>query len=249
MHRDEYGQMFRLEDTHFWFAARRDLLLRALRKFPPPKTTDENGVRFLDVGCGTGATLDELSRRGEVVGVDVEPLALAFCRERGHARLVCASAAALPFGANTFGAVVALDVLEHIEGDRAALSEIGRVLQPGGLLYLTVPAYSALWSAHDVALMHHRRYVSKEIAALLTDTGLSIEHLTYTVSFLLPAVWAWRGLKNRWTPANRPPRADISPAPPFINALLRGFLRLESRIFLRVPALWGLSVFAVARKP
>ena len=247
MHRSEYAQMFRLEDTHFWFAARRDLLLRSLGKFPPPKTSDERGLHFLDVGCGTGATLDALTRLGTVTGLDAEPLALEFCRRRGHENLVCASATDLPFPDHSFGAVVALDVLEHIADDRAAFAEISRVLQPGGLLFLTVPAYPALWSGHDVALMHHRRYVAADIVTRLGECGLHKEYLTYTVSFLLPVVWAWRKWRNR-RPPGAMPRADITEAPAFVNAFLRGLLRLESRLFLRFPAPFGLTVFAVARK-
>ena len=255
MNRDEYAQMFRLEDRHFWFTARRDLLVRALTQFPPPlppsSITGAQSERplFLDVGCGTGGTLDKLAALGTVVGVDVEPLALQFCQERGHTHLACASATRLPFAPNTFSAVIALDVVEHIADDKSAVSEICRVLAPGGLLFLTVPAYQGLWSGHDVALMHQRRYVARQMRGLLHEAGFEIPHLTYTVSALLPPVWLWRGLQKRFTRPGTPPRADAAVTPEPINGLLRGLLSWEGRLSLRAPMPFGLTVFAIARKP
>lgn len=249
MNREEYEQMYRLEDTYWWFVARRDLLMGALRRFPPPRPVVGGTPRLLDVGCGTGGTLDRLRAEGlPVVGLDMEPLALSFCRERGHRDLVQGSATALPFGEGTFAAAVAMDVLEHIPDDRAAAQEIARVLVPGGLLFATVPAYPSLWSGHDVALMHQRRYVAPGFKALLCGAGLELVHLTYTVSTIFPAVWLIRAGRRRFA-ASAAPKADVAHLPAIANKLLRAGQGIENSVSLRTRLPFGLSLLAVARKP
>jgi SAM-dependent methyltransferase len=244
--RDYYRQMYRLEDSHWWFVARRNLICRALQRFSRAPITN-----ILDVGCGTGGTLDRLRQIATTppVGIDLEPLALELSRERGHSNLLLASATALPFPDNCFDAAVALDVLEHIPDDAAAAREIARVLAPSGILVVTVPAYAALWSGHDVALMHQRRYVAKEIRVLLENAGLEVIRLSYTVSMLFPLVWIVRKLQNALRDHAIAPKADAAQTPEPLNTLLRLLLDLESRLVLSVSLPFGLTVFAVARKP
>ena len=169
------------------------------------------------------------------------------CR-RGITALVQGSATALPFAEGTFSGVVALDVLEHIPDDKAAVAEIVRVLAPGGMLYVTVPAYRSLWSTHDIALMHQRRYIAPEIKHLLTNAGLEIVRLTYTVSLFLPLVWTIRTVR-RLLRSKTPPKADVALTPRSVNGVLRTVLDMESTVALRVPLPFGLTVFAAARKP
>jgi SAM-dependent methyltransferase len=249
VNKEEYAQMYRLEDTHWWFAARRELVLRALRRLLKGQERPAGGgrLRLLDLGCGTGATLTRLRPFGRATGLDLEPLALAFCRERGHRELVRGSATALPFADRTFDVVVALDVLEHVADHEAAAREIARVLAPGGHVLVTVPAYRSLWSRHDVALMHRRRYRAGEVGRLLEGAGLGMSWLTYTVSALLPVVWAVR-TAQKLRPA-APARADTLPTRPLLNFLLRAWLGLEGRIALRTRLPFGVSIFAVGRKP
>ena len=248
MNKEEYAQMYRLEDTHWWFTARRNLIFFALEHLlrEGAGRAGDKPLRLLDVGCGTGAMLDRLRPLGHIVGLDMEPLALEFCRTRGHRELVRASATALPFADNSFDFVVATDVLEHIPDDAAAAREIRRVLAPGGSVLITVPAYQSLWSGHDIALMHQRRYRGREMRRLLTAAGLRVTRLTYTVSALFPLVWMIRRAQ-RLRPS-REPRADAVPTPTALNHLLRAWLDMESRLALRFRLSFGLTVFAVARK-
>jgi SAM-dependent methyltransferase len=239
--------MYRLEDSHWWFVARRELVLMALRGLLKKRGAADEPLRLLDLGCGTGGTMDRLKPFGRVVGLDLEPLALSFCRERGHSALVCGSATALPFADDSFDVVLALDVLEHIPDHEAAAREVRRVLASGGHALVTVPAYKSLWSRHDVALMHQRRYRAGEVARLLGQTaGLSLTRLTYTVSALLPAVWTVRMLQRLRPEA--PARADAVPTAPLLNLLLQNWMRLESRLALRMRLPFGVTVFAVAEK-
>jgi SAM-dependent methyltransferase len=233
--------MYALEDTHWWFVARRNLLVRALQGRLP-----EN-PRLLDVGCGTGGTMDRLRCMGEVWGLDMEPLALELCRERGHENLTLASATAMPYPDNHFDAIVALDVLEHIEDHVSAAREIARVLKPGGTLVVTVPAYQSLWSRHDIALHHVRRYRAPAVRGLLEDTGLVVEKCTYTVCALFPAAWVIRRLQNTFQ-KDAPPVADAQSTRPWLNTLLQRGLDIESSLVLKGSLPFGLTVFAVAKK-
>lgn len=250
MQRDEYERMYAVEEHHWWFLARRDLLMMGLSRFPLPERRDGGPARVLDVGCGTGGTMIRLAEAGlRPVGLDVEPLALARSRERGLHRLALASATALPFASGAFDAVIAMDVLEHISDDGIACREIARVLRPGGALFVTVPAYPALWSSHDVALMHRRRYVRSGFAALLGGAGLQIEYLTHVVAAFLPVAAVVRILQRiRRGSAPPLPRADTAlPRSSSVNRLLYRLHQAEVRLALRRPLPCGLSLFAVAR--
>ena len=243
MNQDEYTKMFNLEDRYWWFVGRRELAIRlatsGLKTGQP---------RFLDVGCGTGAVLRELSKRGEAVGLDVSPLALAYARTRGIPSLVLGDATALPFGDREFDAVVGLDIFEHIEDHERAYQEAARVLRPGGVLVLSVPAFRSLWSPHDVALHHFRWYRRAEIAACLRQAGLEPVRVSYAVFFLFPLVLVSRLLeKFRRGPA----RASLPAVPGWLNAALVRLQAFEARLIveagLNLP--WGSSVVALARKP
>src|SRR5919198_3141081 len=132
----EYEAMYRLENSYWWFVARRVLAEELL-------STEINGrqsVRILDVGCGTGANLTAFARHGTTIGIDSSIDALSFCQTRGIQRLVLSPVEKLPFDDRTFHVVTALDVLEHTDDDLRALAEIQRVCHKDGLLLITVPA-------------------------------------------------------------------------------------------------------------
>src|SRR6476659_6475267 len=157
---DELRAMLSADESHWWYRGRRRILRAAIERLPLVP-----GARLLDAGCGSGRTLDELARYGRVSGVDASPDAVAAARSRGHADVRLAPVEALPFAAGAFDVVTCLDVIEHTRDDRAALAELRRVTRPGGLLVATVPAYQALWSWHDEANGHYRRYDSASLRA------------------------------------------------------------------------------------
>jgi ubiquinone/menaquinone biosynthesis C-methylase UbiE len=180
----------------------------------------------LDLGCGTGGSFSLLRNFGTVIGLDVSPLALKFAKEKGMKHLVLGSAENLPFADNCLDLVAALDVLEHLDDDCQALREIWRVLKPNGAFVFTVPAFMSLWSVHDIALAHKRRYA---------------------ICPLLPAVFVFRKMQNLFMRGRKPATALIElPSP--LNRLLIELLRLEATLipFVRLP--FGVSLVGLAEK-
>jgi len=258
----ELEKMYRLEDTYWWFVARRallrDLLARRLRRaFPrgnarvwePRLRGDRGPLCILDVGCGTGATLAVLTEFGQVVGIDSSPEALRWCRRRAPYHLVLARGEALPVKGEAADVITALDLLEHIPDDGAAVVEFARVLRPGGLLVATVPALPWLWSGHDEALDHLRRYPASRLRQCLEQAGLEVVRLTPLIASLLPPVAALRLLQRVLSRKNAHPQTAFIVPPRPVNWLLTALLWLENRWALRWNLPLGVSLMAVARKP
>lgn len=239
----EYGRMAEAESRHFWFvgtrAVIRSLLQRSLGASP--------AGRVVDLGCGTGFTLGQVEGATLRVGVDASPEALRFARGRTESRFVAASATALPFPSATFDVALALDVFEHVADDAAAAREALRVLRPGGLLVVTVPAFEALWSAHDEALHHLRRYRKPALRRLLETAGFELEHAGYFNFFLFPAIAAVR-IAGRFLRRGAP-KSDVDLPPEPLNAALAAILGAERHLVARVPLPFGVSVVATARRP
>ncbi|MDR3708370.1 MAG: methyltransferase domain-containing protein [Capsulimonadaceae bacterium] len=248
MNIEEYERMYRFEDHYWWFVARRDLIAQFLKDLALPA-----GIDILDIGCGTGAMLDKLEEFGNVVGADFSTEALAFCRKRGQRegkqyRLVRADIRCLPFADNSFDVITAMDIVEHIDHDALAVSEIRRVLKPGGYLLATVPAYMSLWSNHDIALHHHRRYTARGFRDVAQRAGLRVAKLTYTVTSLLPLVWIFRRLERFTKSKTSEPQADVVPLPGLVNKVLLALMEAETQFVRRRTLPFGVTVAAIARK-
>src|SRR5690242_14263619 len=180
-----YPIMFRVEQSHWWYTGRRRILASFLDEICS-RVTDRR-PRILDVGCGTGANLLMLSKYGDAEGVDVSEDALAFCRERGLENVKLGAAEKLPYGDGTFDLVTALDVVEHLDDDLGGLSEMRRVLRPGGRVLLFVPTFMFLWGLQDDVSNHRRRYRMPELTRVLEAAGFEIERATYAnITFFLP---------------------------------------------------------------
>jgi SAM-dependent methyltransferase len=244
MNHPEYERMFRNEDHYWWFVSRRELVVDLVARLP---LDPASRPVIVDLGCGTGATAAALGRFGRVVGIDFSPLALDCCGRRGLNRLARARAELIPLQDACVDAIVGTDVLEHIDDDAATLAEFFRVLKPGGHAVITVPAYRFLWSEHDEALMHKRRYMAGTLKTRAIAAGFRVPFSSYALCFLFPLALG-RLLKTRRAP-DRPPQAQVKPVPPWLNAALVRFQRLETRLLQHVRLPWGLSVVAVLQKP
>ena len=247
MKHEEYERMYRFEDTYWWFVARRHLITSLIRRH----YERDGNLDILDIGCGTGAMLDELAPFGHVVGADVAPEALSFCRERSsHYPLTRADVRRMPFETASFDVVTAMDIIEHIDDDKAAVGEIFRVLRPGGRLFVTVPAFPSLWSEHDEALYHYRRYTAPHLKDLFQRVGFSVPKLSYTVTSLFPPIWLYRQI-TKMLPQKRTEgekKANLVNFAGPVNAALLALSEGESRLVQRVNLPFGVTVVAVAQK-
>ncbi|MBM3335854.1 class I SAM-dependent methyltransferase [Candidatus Sumerlaeota bacterium] len=170
------------------------------------------------------------------------------CRARGIERLVCARVESLPFSAEQFDLVVALDLFEHIPDDRGLARELWRVCRPGGWLLITVPAYPFLWSDHDEALGHCRRYTRRSLMELIEATDFEIVRFTSAIALTLPAIAGFR-LAQRALKPRRAPKTHLIALPPALNRLLIALLNIEARWLRRFNLPFGVSLIALLRKP
>jgi ubiquinone/menaquinone biosynthesis C-methylase UbiE len=243
----EYERMYRLEDSYWWFVARHRLIESLIRmRYGAPGAAPP--LTILDIGCGTGAMSRRIAQWGRVVSADFSPEALEFSRRRGLSHLVGADAMRIPLASDSFDLLVAMDMLEHLKDDCLALREFFRVLKPGGRMFATVPAYPHLWSEHDIALMHYRRYVRGELRERVTAAGFRVEKLSHTMTLLYPLVAMQRRM-NAAHPPHDPPQAAMPLFPPPVNAALTGLLAVENAVARRVDFPFGVTIVCVAVKP
>lgn len=245
MDASEYNKMYHLEEANWWYAGRRDLVLNVAGRIN--KSISEKPLRILDAGCGTGMNLKCIQDMGEAYGLDISKNALRLSKSRGLSSLICGSADRLPFKSNLFDLILALDVIEHIEEDLLAIEELNRVLKPGGHLIITVPAFQFLWSEHDQAVHHRRRYAKSSIIRMLQSGGFENEKATYWNFFLFMPVAAMRIIK-KFRRSNEKKQTDLAELPFCLNGLLKILLRIENRILGEFDLPVGVSVMCVCRK-
>jgi SAM-dependent methyltransferase len=242
-----------VEDRHFWFRARAQLIAGLVRDVAPTLPT---GFRVLEVGCGTGSVLSKVSEvcRGHLaVGVDAvfEGLVHARRRSGNAARVLQGDARRPPFRDDVRFALVGLfDVIEHIPDDRSALEAAHGLMPPGGILLVTVPASPALWSGFDEAARHCRRYTEPALRAVLEEAGFHIDFISPFMTSLYPLVWVGRrAVRYGGHAAGRRQLSSDFRVVPVVNALLAAVLRLESAWVSRRRRLpFGVSLVAQARR-
>ena len=239
MERVVYDAMAELDQRHWWYRARREVVAALIRRRARPPA----GARILEIGCGTGHNLAMLGAFGTVEGLEVDPAARAIAERRLGREVMSAPLprlAGVPRGA--YDLVGAFDVIEHVADDSAALGAIAALLKPGGRLVATVPAHQWMWSAHDVVNHHQRRYSKRALAELIRRSPLRLEAVGYFNSLLFPLAVAGR-LASRLSGKED---SDLSLPPRPLNAALERMFAAERHLIGRVALPPGLSLFAVA---
>lgn len=232
----------RLEDTYWWFVAKNNILMHLAGRLVKP------GARAADIGCGTGGLLARLAARYEATGVEMDDGAREACARRGLKVLGGHLPGAVALEDGAFDLVIASEVVEHVEDDRGAVARLARLLAPGGVLMITVPAHQWMWSEHDVANHHFRRYSRAGVRALVEGAGLRVEVLTYQMVLLFPLMVLARFAAKLRGGGNSASGAAIRPVARPLNALLRGMFEAEKWVTPRVPSPIGGSVLCVARR-
>ena len=225
-----------IEGTHWWFVGRRQLIFNLLESL-------DKDIRILDLGCNTGFLVNLLQQKGyEVYGCDSSEAAIAFGRQQGIRNLQVVEGNRLPFGDKEFDMILCLDVLEHLADDRQGLQEIKRVLKPGGLAIITVPAFNFLWGLQDKVSRHFRRYRASQIKKLAIQSGFNVKKLSYFNFFLFAPIALMR-LAQKFYRSQR--SSDFELNNRLTNAVLKRFFLLEIKILKYLNLPFGVSLIAV----
>ncbi|MEO5329874.1 MAG: class I SAM-dependent methyltransferase [Magnetococcus sp. THC-1_WYH] len=244
MDHQNYVTMAEVQDKHWWFRARRAILRRTLARLKLPPA-----ARILDAGCGTGANLRMLTEFGQVWGMEYDQFAIDFANKIPKTTIAHGFLPDdIPFASTTFHLVTVLDVLSCIESDGEAIAALAQRLAPGGWLVITAPAFDFLFSSHDRASHHYRRYTISRLIAAVEPSGLEVRFSSYfNTALFLPIVMI--RLMKKWLRLLEGDDVGVIP-PRWVNQMLLHLFKLESGIIGRGWSLpFGVSVLLVAQKP
>jgi SAM-dependent methyltransferase len=243
MNAAEYANMEAMEGAHWYYAGKRDFARGWLLRAGPPRS--EN--LLLDCGAGTGRFAKEMEAHCRVMVLDDHEEALRLLRTRFKPEQILSLAGdRVPLPDGNLDYVTALDVLEHTPDDRAVVAGFHRLLRPGGVALVTVPAGMALWSDWDVALHHYRRYSRPQLKALFPAEQWELLHVNYTNVAVYPAVWLVRRWRKWFPAAGGAVRTEDRLPAAWLNTILRWLFVQPA--FWRLPMPFGVSLLLVARK-
>ena len=247
MQHDYYKEYYDLERNHWWFVAREKIISNYIKKIISDKILNQKELKILNVGCGPGRSSQYLTNFGQVTSVEYDKDCCEFASERTGLEIINGSITELPFQDKSFDLVCAFDVIEHVEDDQLAVSEMKRVAKNDGVLLITVPAFMSLWSHHDVINHHFRRYKINEIEKLFDKDQKGTKIFTsYFNFFLFPPIFFVRSISNMLKSGkNRPGSgSDFETFKPGImNAILYKIMVFESKLINRYFKLpFGVSI-------
>lgn len=243
MQKSEYARLAEYEQSYWWHLGR----LEIIQTYMKCASRNRPNSVILNVGCGTGGTIDMLEKFGKVDNVDTSDDAIAFANALGYGNITKVDGIHLPFENKAYDVVGAFDVLEHIEDHQGALSEWKRVLKDDGAIVITVPAYQWLWSGHDVSSHHRRRYTLRSLMTVAAEAGLRPEKKSYAISFSLPLVAGFR-LASKVLDQKADSTSSYVPVPRSINRLFTTLLKVEAKLHNTVSLPAGTSVITILRK-
>ena len=238
---EEYSNLEKVETLHWYYVGKRNIVQHWLAK----KCKLDSRLKLLDCGAGSGAFATAMQKSVKVVAMDDHEESLEILRKRlPPEAVVRGSCTSIPFNDDSFDAVTALDVLEHIPAHQDAANEMIRVLRPGAPIVITVPAMMCLWSDWDASLHHQRRYSKPQLLNLFHHLPVKIDHCSYINVLAMPMVWMAR--KARGIGFRSGYRTEDHIPVMLINWLLRqAFVRLAN---LRIQFPFGVGLILVAHK-
>ena len=243
----EYEIMHQMESTYWWFRGKQFLLAMLLKNY-----LDDDGLnRTLDIGAGTGSTLELLGKYGVAYGAEFSTVAIRMLKQRGLSAIVRTDAEEpIPFKNDAFSAVTCLDVLEHLENDSGLLREMVRVCKPGGIILITVPAMPFLWSGHDEALHHKRRYTKNQLLNRIASLNCTVTKSTYYNALLFLPIAVVRTFKSFMAAEGKQAESDFfMPLPRWLNSALYSLFAAELKCLKILDIPFGLSILTVIQKP
>lgn len=243
-----YQAFNEVEEKHWWFAARRTYIQALLSRFMP----NDGSLKLAEIGAGTGGNFKMLSHFGDIdaVEMDQKALMLATAKSAETGRVASLHRGWLPDDIplrGQYDCVLALDVVEHVKQDQAAVNTLLTLVKPSGYLLITVPAYQWLWSPHDEVNHHYRRYTAGQLKLLLEKPNVDIKKLGYFNTLLFPVALV-RRLFQRLAGDSKNPQADLELPGTLTNKMLNNIFTLESKWAGRLTMPFGLSVIAMVQK-
>lgn len=240
MENELYQKFYEVETKHWWFSARRIIIIDVIKKIIKLK---KNSL-VLDYGCGTGGILDFLSKDYQAYGADMSDLAINFCNKRNLTNILSISdLLSKPEFKNKFKMVTILDVIEHIDDDDAVLKDIHSLLEDEGYLFVTVPAYQFLFGPYDILTQHKRRYVKKHLAEVVTSAGYDVIKISYFNTFLSPLL-----ILSRLISAKTGSDNDTDIPNKFLNIILKQIFKFEKYLLRFISLPFGISIMCIAKK-
>lgn len=241
MNPEEYTKLNRLEKEHWFYAGKREIVRYWIARLHPLNT----GSLLVDCGAGSGQFAAEMQSTCRALAIDDHDESLTIATSKlGSGAVARGSCLDLPLAAESVDCLTALDVLEHVEDDAGAIAEFARVLKPGGIAVITVPALQILWSDWDESLHHFRRYSRENFLRLVRTPPFSIEHWNFINVLALPAVFLSRKFRTITGASDR--AEDVVP-PHWLNKPLKtAFVSLACQETIRFP--WGVGLLAILRR-
>lgn len=240
MEKDYEIKYHNLEEGHWWFYGRRNILLKLMAR-------KEKCSNILEIGCSGGRFLELLLNNNytTIWGIDISKVAIKHCNERGLKNVFVMDGSKTAFNENTFDILIASDVIEHIKNDIATLREWNRILKYGGCMIIFSPAFNFLWSAHDEKNKHYKRYSMSELISLLKESGFIIQKSSYWNFSLFVPISLTRILSKYFKGSSS---EQLYKTNFIINKFLTGLLMLENFFLPTLCFPFGVSIFAIAHK-
>ena len=247
MKKNEYSMMNEIENYHWWFIGKSILIDNICKRLFHSLSKDR---RMLDVGCGTGKMISILKRYGHSYGVEISHEAVNYLKNKNiHDIIICDANKPIPCKENKFSLITCLDVLEHVVNDALLINEMLRVCEQEGYIVITVPAFNILWSYHDEALYHKRRYSKKQLIKMLDKSDCRITKATYyNFSFFFP-VLIFRKIREIFVDEKKEVHSDCYVSVPSpVNKLFSILLDMEIKClrFFNFPC--GVSLLLILQK-